>query len=180
MVQVCAGCCIPLLALTIGTIRAQSSSDLGKVDLAVLQQRAAADDTVAQVKLADRLRSGIGLAKDYTQALRWYRKAAAKGDARAQCDVGWLFENGLGVPRDYSEALTWYRKAADQGLPAAEVNLGRLYANGLGASEITIRHWSGISGRGNKETQMVKCLSATHIETDWEDRKTLRPHDSGI
>jgi TPR repeat protein len=152
------GCCIPLLALTVGIVRAQSSADLAQVDLAVIQQRAAADDTAAQVELADRIRSGVGLAKDYTQALRWYRKAADKGDARAQSDIGWLYENGFGVPGDYSEAMTWYRKAADQGFPAAEVNLGRLYANGLGASRdyyLALVWYLRAAKQGNTDGQVL-------------------------
>jgi uncharacterized protein len=31
---------------------------------------------------------GRGVARDYAEAVRWYRKAAEQGDADAQCDLG--------------------------------------------------------------------------------------------
>ena len=44
--------------------------------------------------------NGEGTAQDYTEALRWYRKAADQGVPAAQYDVGLIYDNGLGVPRD--------------------------------------------------------------------------------
>ena len=76
--------------------------------------------------------SGHGVAQDYAEAARWYRKAADQGDVAAQFNVGVMYERGQGVPQDYAEAARWYRKAADQGYAAAQGNLGNLYAHGQG------------------------------------------------
>jgi tetratricopeptide (TPR) repeat protein len=53
--------------------------------------------------------------KDYSEALKWYRKSAEQGDEDAQNNLGYMYKEGLGVAKDYSEALKWYRKSAEQG-----------------------------------------------------------------
>lgn len=75
---------------------------------------------------------GDGVAKDYSAAARFYRKAAEAGYGPAQYDLAYLYENGLGVERNFKEAAAWYRKAADQGDAEAQNNLGTLYATGQG------------------------------------------------
>jgi tetratricopeptide (TPR) repeat protein len=72
---------------------------------------------------------------DYSEALRWYSKAADQGNIAAQYNIGWLYRNGRGVVQDYAEAMRWYRKAADQGHAAALSNVGFLYQNGLGVAQ---------------------------------------------
>ena len=63
----------------------------------------------------------MGVSQDYSEAVKWYRKAAEQGDAGAQNDLGVCYDNGQGVNKDYTEAVKWYRKAAEQGfLPAKE------------------------------------------------------------
>ena len=56
---------------------------------------------------------GWGVSQDYTEAMRWYRKAAEQGYANAQYNLGTMYDNGQGVPQSYAEAMRWYRKAAD-------------------------------------------------------------------
>ena len=65
--------------------------------------------------------------KNYSEAERWYRKAAGQGDAEAQYSLGWMYEQGKGVSQDYSEAAKWYREAAVQGDAEAQNNLGAMY-----------------------------------------------------
>jgi len=79
--------------------------------------------------------NGQGVAKDYTEALKWvrlaveqgharalkwYRKAAKRGDATAQYNLGEMYERGQGVTQNNAEAIKWYRKAAKQGSAFAE------------------------------------------------------------
>ncbi|MGO9261096.1 MAG: tetratricopeptide repeat protein [Bryobacteraceae bacterium] len=79
-----------------------------------------------------RYAEGDGVQRDYIQAARYYRKAAAQGYGPAQYDLAWLLENGMGVKQDFQEAAVWYRKAAEQGDAEAQNNLGTLYATGQG------------------------------------------------
>ncbi len=41
--------------------------------------------------------NGRGVAQDYAEAARWYRKAAEQGDAGAQHNLGLLYAKGVGV-----------------------------------------------------------------------------------
>jgi TPR repeat protein len=45
--------------------------------------------------------------KNYTEAAKWYRRAAAQGIALAQNRLGTLYANGTGLPQDYSQAYFW-------------------------------------------------------------------------
>lgn len=76
-----------------------------------------------------------GVAKDYTRAEKYFRKAAEQGYAPAQNMLGICYEYGEGVEQDYLKAVEWYRKAAEQGYARAQCNLGQCYANGFGVEQ---------------------------------------------
>jgi TPR repeat protein len=48
--------------------------------------------------------NGEGVPQSYTEAIQWYRRAAAQGEMRAQFNLRLLYTNGQGVPQDYAEA----------------------------------------------------------------------------
>ena len=64
--------------------------------------------------------------KNYEEALKWWRLAAANGSAGAQNGLGVLYEYGLGVSQDYAQAKDWYSKACDNGLPRGCKNYQKL------------------------------------------------------
>ena len=96
-----------------------------------LHKAAAQGDAVAQIIIG----SSHGVAQDYEEAMKWYRKAAAQGNAMAQNNIGLLYELGKGVEKDYEEAMKWYRKAVAQGNAMAQKNIGDLYYNGNGVKQ---------------------------------------------
>ena len=53
--------------------------------------------------------------KNYTEAVKWIRKAAEQGIADAQFALGACYQSGTGVTQNIAEAKKWYQKAADQG-----------------------------------------------------------------
>ena len=69
---------------------------------------------------------GEGVKQDYSEAVKWYRKAAEQGNAKAQCLLGLMYTLGQGVSRDKSEAVNWFRKAARQGDTNAQEALRQL------------------------------------------------------
>ena len=73
-----------------------------------------------------------GVTQDYTEAMKWFRKAADQGYASAQNNLGFMYEYGYGVSADHAEAVKWYRKAADQHDASAQYNLGNMYFSGYG------------------------------------------------
>ena len=73
------------------------------------------------------LKNGNTLAKDYTQAFNWYKKAAEQENEYAQNDLGVCYYNGEGVAKNHSLAKYWFTKAANQGLEEAQNNLTKLH-----------------------------------------------------
>jgi len=82
----------------------------------------------AQNKLGVMYLYGLGVGKDYAEAMKWFRKSAEQGYMDAQFTMGIMYEKGLGVERDDTEAIKWYRKAADQGDSEAKEKLENLDA----------------------------------------------------
>ena len=73
--------------------------------------------------------------RDYTTALREFKKAAGQGHASAQYSLGLIYTNGNGVDENDIEAFKWYHKAAEQGVASAQYNLGVMYDKGDGVAE---------------------------------------------
>lgn len=69
-------------------------------------------DRELQFKMGLRFAEGDGVAQDYAEAARWYRRAAEAGHVLAQRNLGFLYASGKGVPRDFAEAERWFDKAA--------------------------------------------------------------------
>ena len=69
---------------------------------------------------------GRGVPVDLSEAMKWYRQAAANGSDSAMYNVGVLYENGLGVTKDREQALLWYRGAARAGNVEAKRTLKSL------------------------------------------------------
>ena len=73
--------------------------------------------------------------RNYTEAVKWWRKSAEQGHASAQNNLGECYYYGQGVAQDYAKAAKWYRKAAEQGRASAQYNLGWCYYNGRGVAQ---------------------------------------------
>jgi hypothetical protein len=55
---------------------------------------------------------GNGIAQDYAEAVRWYRRAADQGDPAGQHNLGVMYRDGSGVLQDYVQAYMWFNLAA--------------------------------------------------------------------
>ena len=99
-----------------------------------LRQRAKQGDAIAQFTLGSCYANGRGVARNYAEAVKWYRLSAEQGYAAAQNRLGVCYSRGLGVAQNYAEAVEWYRKAAEQGNAFAEDNLGACYLSGHGVA----------------------------------------------
>ena len=99
---------------------------------------------------------GYGVAKDMSEAMKWWRKAADQGYAEAQCNLGLAYLNGEGVATDKAEAVKWWRKAVEQGHAIAQYNLGWCYANGQGVKQDyaeAVTWWRKAAEQGHAEAQ---------------------------
>jgi len=76
-----------------------------------------------------------GKAKNYSEAAKWFRKAAEQGHIVAQYNIAAMHRNGTGVIHDDKEAVKWYLKAAEQGYIKAQETLGYMYQRGDGVAQ---------------------------------------------
>ncbi|MBM7562709.1 tetratricopeptide repeat protein [Fusibacter tunisiensis] len=111
------------------------SNQLFKTDLMDSIETEEPMDALAQFDLGLCYENGDGVAQDYEEAVKWYKKAAEQGHVEAQFNLGLCHENGDGVNQDYEEAANWYRKAAEQGHSDAQNNLGALFVSGDGVAQ---------------------------------------------
>ena len=70
----------------------------------------------AESALGECYENGVGVARNYAEAAKWYGLAADKDFADAQFLLGELYRRGLGVKRDYNKALILFEKASSRGL----------------------------------------------------------------
>ena len=86
----------------------------------LFKPRAEAGDSEAQNYLGVLYYLGLGVRRNWTQALRWYEKSAKQGDPKAQLNYGLMFHNAYGTGQDMVEAFSWYYAAYRQGNPTAK------------------------------------------------------------
>ena len=63
--------------------------------------------------------NGIGVPKDLSKALEFYRQATEAGGHHGQNNLGWCYLHGLGVEKDPTRARELFQKAAQQGMGVA-------------------------------------------------------------
>ncbi len=64
-------------------------------------------DPAAQFSLGARYATGEEVKQDYTEAVRWFTKAAEQGHILAQATLGAYYWAGRGVPQDLTKAYYW-------------------------------------------------------------------------
>jgi len=110
-----------------------------------LLEAAARDDPQAEFDLGVLYARGRGVAKDYAEAGRWFRKAADHRIAAAQFNLGVMYAHSLGVPRDYALAHMWFSLAAAQGeedaAKARDGTAARMTASEIADSERMAGAW---------------------------------------
>lgn len=126
-------------------------------DVKTLLAKASNGDAEAQCKLGVYYVHGNGndIAQDYTNAVKWFRKAAEQGNPKAQFLLGACYF-GYGVAQDYTNEFNWYRKAAEQGYADAQCALGNCYHNGEGVPkdyDEAIRWYRKAAQQGNAASQ---------------------------
>lgn len=123
-------------ALVLRQIRSNRLRQKSQAEFALLTRtQAERGDAPAQAELCHLYADGIGVPRDFSQALRWCQASAQNGNAWGEEGVAALYYRGEGVPRDYSQALQWFQKAANQHLAVAEYWLATMYLRAYGTPE---------------------------------------------
>lgn len=87
------------------------------------QQAADQGSSEAQVKYANMLMTGKGVARNHREAFLRYALAADQGIGVAQFEVGEFYRNGEDIPGDLDKAVYWYKLAKQNGIDRAEIRL---------------------------------------------------------
>jgi|GEM_PF-2841468 len=86
----------------------------------------------AQYMLGKCYEKGTGVKRDYSEAAKWYRKAADLGWYEALHALGVLHEQGLGVPQDFHAARKVYEEAVQYfNIPSCK-RVGEMAELGIG------------------------------------------------
>jgi len=144
----------------------------GKSELDKLTEWAEQGDAQSQFELGEMYYYGDGVAKDFEEAFKWYRKAAEQGNraakkalsdaadqgqAQAQYNLGLVYASGHGVSKDLEQAVKWYRKAADQGDAKAQSLLVEI-DSGYTDDDLFGLAYAGGDGGTKDKAERVKWL----------------------
>jgi len=88
--------------------------------LAKVLKDAEAGNVDAQINLGWIYSNGHGATKNFQEAMKWYRLAAAQGNSVAQLALGKMYSLGEGVSQDYVRAQMWFILAIDKGSSEAQ------------------------------------------------------------
>jgi len=106
--------------------------DDGTGYLQELRQIADRGSTPAMMFLARLYTNGIGVQRNETEAVSWFKKAAQAGSTNGMLLYGDSLAAGRGTIKDMTEAHRWIKQSADAGNVAAVFRLGRMYRDGEG------------------------------------------------
>jgi Sel1 repeat len=125
--------------------------------LSIFQCLAEKGESKAQAAAGQFYRDGLGsVRQDYTEAFRWYLKAAQQGNADSQHTLAVMYSKGLGVRQDKTESVKRYRLAADQGHTVSQYSLAVDLMDGVGTKQtyqrggrlivvIVARRWNNVA-----------------------------------
>lgn len=106
-----------------------------KERIAMLRKQGEAGNADVQFRLGMIYREGLGVPRDYAEAIKWLEMAARQGNADAQFRLGMMYYRARGVPQDYVKARFWLDKAAAQQHDRALLVIGRMVEMGEGAQK---------------------------------------------
>lgn len=97
--------------------------------MAAIQQyvtQAETGDRTAQYHVGTLYAQGLGVPRDFAEAVRWYRRAAERGLNEAQYMLGMSYASGDGVSRNLIQAYAWYYVAVQGSNRQAKKHLSRI------------------------------------------------------
>ena len=116
-------------------------------------------DLSAQYEVALMYATGVGVAKNVSQAFVWTKTAAEKGHTAAQYLLGSAYAGGLGTPKDEKKALSWFFKAYEYGNDKASLKLSKVLAAGQPALAFQFAVESAEKGFAEAQLMVADCYA---------------------
>lgn len=102
------------------------------VDVPSVRGLAEAGNPEAQSQLGVLYSSGVGIAQDKAEAVRWYTRSAEQGFPLGQWNLAFMYLRGEGgLKEDPNKAHDLFRQAADKGFAPAQYDLAMMYIFGI-------------------------------------------------
>jgi hypothetical protein len=151
-------------------------------------------DASAQVFLGALFQDGWGTARDYNEAVRWYRSASELGHPVAQLLLANRYQFGEGgLRKDYDKAWELFYKAADQNYATAYYALAAMSYLSSRENYIEAYKWAMLaaarlkqSGHKDFMVSMIESLEsdlsseeiaeAERMISEWKPKKDLSLH----
>jgi uncharacterized protein len=90
-----------LLVLCAGVELHAQQSDTNSIES--IKTKAEKGNAIDELYLGTVYETGSGVAQDFAEAVKWYRKSADQGDAIAQLMLAQMYSDGRGVDKSASE-----------------------------------------------------------------------------
>jgi Sel1 repeat len=121
----------------------------GKIDqgMRALRSMAEKGNVKAQLFLGHAYANENPIVKpvDYSEAMKWFKRASSQGSGEGSAAVAELYEQGLGVTKSSEEAKAWWELAAKQGYDQQELDV-RCLTRTPDAGSLTCEPFSDGSG----------------------------------
>lgn len=118
------------------------------------QKLAQRGNVQGMLNMANMLQAGLGVPRDESSALSWYRKAAGQGSAIGMYYTAQAYLDGIGVAVDIDLAQTWLTRAADAGSSSAQLHLGKLLLQNQ-QSEMALQRLKQAAAGGESEAELI-------------------------
>jgi len=92
-------------------------------------------------------------AKNHTEAVKWFKKAAEQGDGEAENCLALCYDNGEGVEKDSYKAFELYKRSAEHGYATGQNNLAICYKLGDGCEQSwdKAKEWAMKAAKGGSQ-----------------------------
>ena len=128
----------------------------------------------ARSDLGEMYYKGKGVARDFHEALKWFRKAGKKKDLKSLFYLGYMYHFGQGVTRSNKKAAKWFKKAAELGHLPSQLMLGGLYhysTEGMRNDAKALKWYTRAAEQGEKSIQFL--LAEMYLKGDGVPRDLL-------
>ena len=132
-----------------------------------LQRAAEMGLAEAQFWLGYAYEDGSAVARDYSEAVRWYSSGAALGDGQCANGLAVMHFHGKGVVQSYAEAVRWYRVAADAGVTRAMGSLAQCLQSGSGCAKDEAECWKWLHTAAHLGDEIAQTMCEQSGLGDW-------------
>lgn len=143
--------------------------------VALIKPLAERGDPYAEFTLGAMYDNGIGVPRNLTLALSWYKRAGSQGLADGQYMAGRFYGGGRGVKQDIAKALFWLELAAAGGHPMAPLLRDQHY-NQL-KDALRQRVMTDATAWQDQHPAQLRCSVMRCIYPNWTRRPGWTPFD---